>query len=236
MSFVRVDALDSLEFDSVCCNFLIDQWTKALLPLISYRARAISKAAVWAFHHLATLWRGRDTPGNELFNMAYSLSSKYKYLQLVVHLVVETLGALTELEDKRKLWVRVYSVLHSANLVAFYMTGTGRTLSERLSNIKLVQKQPGLKRQVDYNYIARLTMLQAFTDLFKVAFPLFAIDQLLNSLFRSINLGELSSSIKCEVCSTSSIVSPVRFSDCSHVFCYFCLASAGSSRCLKCSV
>lgn len=163
MNFIRVDALDSLEFDSVCCSFLIDQWSKALLPFLSLRARPISKAVVWGFHHIATLWRGRDTPGNLLFNVSYQVSTKYRYLQLAVHMLVETLQALTELEDKQKLWVRVYSVLHTLNLVAFYVTGTGRTLSERLSNIKLVQLKPGLKRQVDYSYVARLTMLQAFT-------------------------------------------------------------------------
>jgi hypothetical protein len=70
---------------------------------------------------------------------------------------------MTDLDDKRKVWVRVFSVLHTLNLVLFYLTGSGRTLSERLSNIKLVQLKPGLKRQVDYSYISNLTMVQAAT-------------------------------------------------------------------------
>jgi hypothetical protein len=88
-------------------------------------------------------------------------------------------------------WRNLYSLLELQNWVLFFIYGKYRSVSERISGLKLVRnmqtlKDPNVKRQVDYSYTNRLLAIQLILKTSKTVLPFLQIEKILNFMFSEL--------------------------------------------------
>lgn len=83
-------------------------------------------------------------------------------------------------------WRNLYSLLELQNWVLFFIYGKYRSVSERISGLKLVLQDPNAKRQVDYSYTNRLLAIQIVLKTSKTILPFLKIEKILNFLFSEL--------------------------------------------------
>lgn len=234
LSKFRVNQLDALSLDDEITR-IFAEWMSALVALVDGRLRlewqeGIGVAAKVVGRYLPLLADGGSF-GMAIQGMGYKASTALKAVYILLDLVLPLVS------DQR--WGRLKAVGDLArllNFAVFIASGSYPTLLHRVLGLRMVPAaaEPA-GGAVDFDYMNRQLLWQALTEFSLTVVPLVRSGvapggplhraaQLAYSYIQPRRLAKRHAS-GCGVCGHQRPAMPVTMSKCSHMFCYYCIAT-----------
>jgi len=130
----KVYQIDTCILDSMYQNYISEQLLKALPN--KHWVDFCVRAGVLTAHLAGTIWKGKNTPGAEVFNMKWVASTKPL---TCLHYLLELFDLLVKkAENKLGVLSKAWKVAVFVNWVRFLVQGKYPFLAQRLGQLRMV--------------------------------------------------------------------------------------------------